>query len=115
MRLLTNYKNFSLKSLTPPLDPETARWLSPEEKLWVVGRLPSNSARKDDKDFDWGEFKKGLFDLSNIAFAVMVMFYVSSGFHLGVFLFPDILSLEANRSSRLPLLATDHHRRIRDI
>ena len=43
--------------LTIILVPSTVKWLSEDEKSFVQGRLPINSPKSSDKDFDWQEFK----------------------------------------------------------
>ncbi|GAB7323890.1 hypothetical protein MBLNU13_g07323t1 [Cladosporium sp. NU13] len=39
------------------LVPSTVTWLSEDEKSFIQGRLPINSPKSSDKDFDWQEFK----------------------------------------------------------
>lgn len=43
--------------LTTRLVPSTVKWLTEDEKSFIQGRLPVNSPKSSDKDFDWQEFK----------------------------------------------------------
>ena len=46
------------RSLTYPwIVPATAKWLSDKERSFIQARLPGNSPRAKEKDFDWPEFK----------------------------------------------------------
>jgi MFS family permease len=42
--------------------PATTKWLSEEEKAFIQARLPVNSPRAREKDFDWKEVKQTLKD-----------------------------------------------------
>jgi hypothetical protein len=43
--------------LTITIVPSTVKWLSEDEISFVQSRLPINSPKSSDKDFDWQEFK----------------------------------------------------------
>jgi hypothetical protein len=43
--------------LTTTIVPSTVKWLSEDERSFVQSRLPINSPKSSDKDFDWQEFK----------------------------------------------------------
>ena len=54
-------------------DPDTAKWLTEEERRWIIARLGPGSSKSNDSYFDMSEFKSALSDRSNLAFAVMIM------------------------------------------
>lgn len=50
------------KWLISLLVPETARWLTDREKAFIQARLPANSPRSNEKDFNWREIIESLKD-----------------------------------------------------
>lgn len=42
--------------------PDTAKFLSDQERAYIQGRLPRNSPKNAEKDFNWQEFKDTLKD-----------------------------------------------------
>ena len=60
-----------------PIDPDTAKFLTPEERAWVIGRLPSSSSRSLDATFSKSEFRKESTSIINYTFAVTLMLFVS--------------------------------------
>ncbi|KAM0080734.1 hypothetical protein ACKRZS_007111 [Fusarium odoratissimum] len=55
--------------------PDTARWMSEEEKAFVQARLPINAPRASEKDFDWKEFWHTLKDHKLWLFLLCWAFY----------------------------------------
>ncbi|EWY84106.1 hypothetical protein FOCG_15932 [Fusarium oxysporum f. sp. radicis-lycopersici 26381] len=55
--------------------PDTARWMSEEEKAFVQARLPINAPRAAEKDFDWKEFWHTLKDHKLWLFLLCWAFY----------------------------------------
>ncbi|KAI1066877.1 hypothetical protein LB506_012048 [Fusarium annulatum] len=55
--------------------PDTARWMSEEEKAFVQARLPINAPRAAEKDFDWQEFWTTLKDHKLWLFLLCWAFY----------------------------------------
>ncbi|KAF5615984.1 tartrate transporter [Fusarium sp. NRRL 25303] len=55
--------------------PDTARWMSDEEKAFVQARLPINAPRAAEKDFDWTEFWNTLKDHKLWLFLLCWAFY----------------------------------------
>ncbi|KAI5478754.1 MFS general substrate transporter [Pseudohyphozyma bogoriensis] len=49
---------------------DTAKFLTPEERLFVIARLPGGAARPDDKVFSWKEIKMTLTDIRTWLFAL---------------------------------------------
>lgn len=61
--------------LTLETVPDTARWMSEEEKAFVQARLPINAPRAAEKDFDWQEFWTTLKDHKLWLFLLCWAFY----------------------------------------
>ncbi|KAF5649335.1 glucose ribitol dehydrogenase [Fusarium sp. NRRL 52700] len=55
--------------------PDTARWMTEEEKAFVQARLPINAPRAAEKDFDWKEFWNTLKDHKLWLFLLCWAFY----------------------------------------
>ncbi|KAF5982452.1 hypothetical protein FBULB1_4300 [Fusarium bulbicola] len=55
--------------------PDTARWMSEEEKAFVQARLPINAPRAAEKHFDWKEFRNTLKDHKLWLFLLCWAFY----------------------------------------
>ncbi|KAF5235626.1 hypothetical protein FANTH_11645 [Fusarium anthophilum] len=55
--------------------PDTARWMTEEEKAFVQARLPINAPRAAEKDFDWKEFRNTLKDHKLWLFLLCWAFY----------------------------------------
>ena len=55
--------------------PDTARWMTEEEKAFVQARLPINAPRAAEKDFDWKEFWHTLKDHKLWLFLLCWAFY----------------------------------------
>ncbi|CAD6583332.1 MAG: hypothetical protein CYPHOPRED_002341 [Cyphobasidiales sp. Tagirdzhanova-0007] len=74
-----------------PNYPDTANFLTNEERAWVVGRLPSSSSRAVDSSFSSLELKRELRDITNYVFAITLMFY-QSGLLGYLFWLPTIIA-----------------------
>lgn len=74
-----------------PEYPDTAKWLTEEERRWIIARLGPGSSKSHDSYFDMSEFKSALSDKSNLAFAVMIMTF-NTGLLGLTFWLPTIVS-----------------------
>ncbi|KAF4949485.1 hypothetical protein FSARC_13469 [Fusarium sarcochroum] len=55
--------------------PDSARWMTEEEKAFIQARLPINAPRATEKDFDWKEFRHTLKDVKLWLFLLCWAFY----------------------------------------
>lgn len=68
-------KPYIIQTLTTTSVPNTASWMSQEEKDFIQARLPINAPRAAEKDFDWKEFWQTLKDPKLWLFLLCWAFY----------------------------------------
>ncbi|WVQ85841.1 hypothetical protein IAT38_008009 [Cryptococcus sp. DSM 104549] len=71
--------------------PDTAKWLSPDERLFLVARLPPNAARSSDKTFDRKAIAQVLKDPLLYGFTAIQMFSNLGAYGLSFWL-PSIIA-----------------------
>ncbi|GAA5891745.1 hypothetical protein JCM6882_006192 [Rhodosporidiobolus microsporus] len=74
-----------------PNYPDTAYFLTDEERQWVQARLPANSARGTERNFSWKEVRLALTDPLTWGFMFLTLFYNSGTYGLNFWL-PTIIS-----------------------
>ncbi|KAI5480543.1 MFS general substrate transporter [Pseudohyphozyma bogoriensis] len=74
-----------------PNYPDTAKFLSQEERDWVQARLPPNAARASDETFSWKEAKMAVTDPATIGFTLMCLLINSAAYPLQFWL-PSIIT-----------------------
>ncbi|GAA5919860.1 hypothetical protein JCM6882_006481 [Rhodosporidiobolus microsporus] len=71
--------------------PDTARFLTPDERDFVQARLPPNAARATDADFSWKEMRMAVTDPLTWLFTFLELFYNSGTYGLSYWL-PTVIA-----------------------
>lgn len=87
-----------------PNFPDTSKWLSDEEKAYIIARLPPSSPKSTDKNFSWKHVKASLKRPTLVLFAFLRLFQSLGTYGLSFWLPSIILEFGITKASTTPLM-----------
>lgn len=88
-----------------PNFPNNAKWLTNEEKQYLIARLPKNSPKETDKNISWNEIKVSLLNPITWTFSFLKLFQYLGTYGLTFWLPSIVQSFGLSKGANSPLLS----------